>query len=146
MARSDIDMSERLAWRRAWAAVGLGALFVLTQLASLGDPAIGSGPVMHLLAWFVWAALLLVFLAWGSGLFRRRAVSGLINDEGTVDNRRRALGFGFWCAVVAAFAAYWATFYEPIAARDACRLVVTFAIGPALIRFGLLELKALRGG
>ncbi len=146
MGRSDIDLAERVVRRRAWAAILLGALFMLSQALSLGDPPLGSSEVTHLAAWFLWAAAFALFLGWSTGLFRGRTLMGLINDEGTIEHRRRALGTGFWSAVIAAFMAYWASFYEPIAVRDACRLIVTFAAAPALIRFGWLELRALRDG
>lgn len=146
MVRSDHDTAERLARARAWAAVVLGPLFVVAQAASLGDPPLGRTPVVHLAAWWGWAALLLVFIAWGAGLFRGRKFGGLVNDETTVENRRRALGVGFWGAVIGCFLAYAATFYEPVPARDALRLVVTCAVAPALVRFGLLELRGLRDG
>jgi hypothetical protein len=41
---------------------------------------------------------------------------------------------------------YGLSFYEPITAREAVRLVVTFGIALALLRFGTLERKALKDG
>ena len=146
MTGNDITLAERMVRRRAAIAIGLGVAFTVAQAASLGDPVIGRQQVLHLGAWFLWTATLLAFLAWGSGLFRGRALAGLVNDETTIDNRRRALGTGFWGAMTAAFLAFSASFYEPVAVRDACRLIVTLAAAPALIRFGWLELRALRDG
>lgn len=146
MARSEHEAAERLAAARAWGAIALGVLFILAQSASLGDPPLGRSPVVHLAAWWAWAILLLLFLAWGAGLFGGRGLGRLVNDETTVDNRRRAMGLGFWGAIIAAGLAYAATFYEPVPARDALRLVVTFAVAPALIRFGLLERRGLGDG
>jgi len=145
MARTEAEKAERLSRLRAGSAIGLGLAFPVAQTLSLGDPVWGSSNVIHLLAWFVWAAAFAVFLVWGAGLFRGR-IARLANDETTVENRNRALGMGFWGAVIAAFLAYWASFYEPITARDACRFIITFAATPALIRFGLLELRAIRDG
>ncbi len=146
MGQSNIDLAERMVRRRAWAAILLGGLFVLSQALSVGDPPMGKSEATHLLAGFLWVAAFAVFLGWSTGLFRGRTFMGLINDEGTIEHRRRSLGAGFWGAVIAAFMAFWASFYEPIEVRDACRLVITFAAAPALFRFGWLELRALRDG
>jgi len=144
VSRSKVDTAERVAWRRAWLAIGLGVLFALTQLLSLRDPVIGSSVVIHLAAWYAWAAALAVFLAWAGGLLRGRALDALLNDEGGIEHRRRALAFGFWGAVLAAFLLYAFSFYETVSGRDACRWIVTCAVAPALLRFGWLEIRALR--
>jgi hypothetical protein len=136
--------ADRLVLRRAWSALLLGALFLLTQLASLGDPPLGSHVALHFAAWLAWSAVLGGFLLWGSGLLGRRGLSALLNDEGGTAHRHRAQQLGFWCALLAAGLVYAASFYEVVAARDACRLIVTAAITPALLGFGWLELRSLR--
>jgi hypothetical protein len=142
----DLDDADKRSLRRAWIAIGLGMVFVLSQLASLGDPPLGAATVAHLGAWIAWVVVLAVFLAWGSGVLGGRRLARLLNDESTVEHRRRASEAGLRGALAAAFIVYAATFYETIPARDACRLLVTATVAPALLRFGWLELRALRRG
>jgi hypothetical protein len=143
----DLDRIEQRSLRRAWIAIGLGVIFVLSQWASLGDPPLGGmATAAHLGAWIAWAAVLGVFVAWGTGVLGGRRLARLLNDESTIEHRRKASEAGLRGALAAAFIVYAATFYETIAARDACRLLVTATIAPALLRFGWLELRALGRG
>jgi len=70
----------------------------------------------------------------------------VLNDETTIDHRRRAMALGFWGALGTAFAVYILSFFEPVTVREGVRLVITFAIALALLRFGTLERRALKGG
>lgn len=142
----DADRIEQRSLRRAWIAIGLGVVFVLSQLASLGDPSLGFATVAHLGAWIAWAAVLTVFVAWGTGVLGGRRLARLLNDESTIEHRRKASEAGLRGALAAAFIVYAATFYETIPARDVCRLLVTATVAPALLRFGWLELRALGRG
>lgn len=142
----DLDDADKRSLRRAWIAIGLGMVFVLSQLASLGDPPLGAATVAHLGAWIAWAVVLAVFLAWGSGVLGGHRLTRLLNDESTVEHRRSASEAGLRGALAATFIVYAATFYETIPARDACRLLVTATVAPALLRFGWLELRALGRG
>jgi hypothetical protein len=144
MKKSATDMAEAFTLRRAWATIVMGLVFVVSQVASLGDPALGKSSVAHLAAWIGWTLVLLLFLAWSAGALARRPLGHLANDENTVEHRQQAMTAGFWCALIAALVVYSATFYEFLSARDACRLFVTATLSPALIRFGWLELRALR--
>jgi hypothetical protein len=88
---------------------------------------------------------LLVLLALGNGLLRGGAVRGILNDETTLDHRKRAMALGFWAAIATAFLVFALSFIEPISAREGSRLIVTLTIATALLRFGMLERRALRG-
>ena len=144
---SDAATADRLVRRRARVATVLGIVFLTTQAASVDrlDPVTRPG-ALHIGAWTLWAAALLVFLVAGGGLWRGARIRGLLNDESTVDHRRRALTTGFWFAVLTALLIYGLTFVEPVGGREATRLIVTFAVAAALIRFGMLERRALAGG
>lgn len=144
---SQTDLADRIAWGRARAATVMAVVFVASQGASFRDELPLNRPqTLHLAAWIVWAAALLMFLAVGGGLFRGARIRALLNDETTLDHRRRALAFGFWGAMGTAALVYVLSFYEPLSAREAVRLVVTYGIALALLRFGTLERKALKGG
>ena len=144
---SQTDLADRIAWGRARAAPVMAMVFVASQGASFRDELPLNRPqTLHLAAWIVWAAALLMFLAVGGGLFRGARIRALLNDETTLDHRRRALAFGFWGAMGTAALIYVLTFFEPLSAREAVRLVVTDGVALALLRFGTLERKALKGG
>ena len=141
------DLADRIAWGRARAATVMALVFVAAQAGSFSDDLPLNRPqTLHLAAWIVWAAALLMFLAWGGGLLRGKRIRALLNDETTLDHRRRALALGFWGAMGTAALVYGLSFYEPISARMAVRLVVTFSVALALLRFGTLEKKALKDG
>ena len=97
-------------------------------------------------AWIAWVVVLTVFVAWGTGVLGGRRLARLLNDESTIEHRRKASEAGLRGALAAAFIVYAATFYETIPARDVCRLLVTATVAPALLRFGWLELRALGRG
>ena len=144
---SQTDLADRIAWGRARAATVMAVVFVASQGASFRDELPLNRPqTLHLAAWVVWAAALLMFLAVGGGLFRGARIRALLNDETTLDHRRRALALGFWGAMGTAALIYGLSFFEPLSAREAVRLVVTYGIAIALLRFGMLERKALKGG
>jgi cation transport ATPase len=140
------DLAERLARRRARVATVMAVYFMVTQAISFpGDIVLNRPGIVHLIGWVGWAAALLVLLALGNGLLRGGAVRGILNDETTLDHRKRAMALGFWAAIATAFLVFALSFIEPISAREGSRLIVTLTIATALLRFGMLERRALRG-
>jgi hypothetical protein len=147
MTTGNADIAERAAWGRARAATALAIVFVAAQAGSFHDELPLNRPqALHLAAWIFWAAALLFFLVWGGGLFRNARLRAVLNDETTLDHRRRAMVLGFWGALGTAFLLYVASFYEPISVREGARLVITVTIALALLRFGTLERRALKDG
>jgi protein-S-isoprenylcysteine O-methyltransferase Ste14 len=141
------DLADRIAWGRARAATVMAVVFVAAQAGSFPDSVSLNRPqTIHLAAWIVWAAALLFFLAFAGGLFRGARMRALLNDETTLDHRKRAMALGFWGAIGTAALVYAISFYEPISAREGARLIITFAIALALLRFGTLERRALKDG
>lgn len=144
---SDTELADRIAWGRARVATIFGIVFVTAQAGSFRDDLPLNRPqALHLSAWIVWAAALLIFLSLGGGLWRGAKIRALLNDESTLDHRRRAMALGFWGAIATALGVYVLSFFEPLTAQAGARLVITFAISLALLRFGTLEKKALKGG
>lgn len=141
------QLADRIAWGRARAATVMALVFIAAQAGSFRDDLPLNRPqTIHLAAWIVWAAALLLFLAAGGGLLRGARMRALLNDETTIDHRKRAMALGFWGAIGTAALVYFLSFYEPISAREAARLIITFGIALALLRFGTLERKALKDG
>jgi protein-S-isoprenylcysteine O-methyltransferase Ste14 len=147
MPKGNADIAERAAWGRARAATVMAVVFVAAQAGSFRDELPLNRPeTLHLSAWIVWAMALLFFLAWGGGLLRGAKMRAVLNDETTIDHRRRAMALGFWGALATAFGVYILSFFDTITVREGARLVITFAIALALLRFGTLERRALKGG
>jgi NADH:ubiquinone oxidoreductase subunit K len=147
MSSDDIALAEKLTKRRARGSIVLGIFFLVTMATSLGVDFPANRPqTLKLAAWIVWAAALVFLLAVGGGLFRRKSVRALMNDESTIENRRRGMVAGFWATVLSAFALYAITFYEPISGREVIRLLLSAAVGASIIRFGILEQRSLGHG
>lgn len=147
MTQDTADIVERAAWGRARAATALALVFIATQAVSFHeDPVLSRPALVHLIAYVFWAAALLFFLATGGGLFRSAKTRALLNDETTLDHRRRAMVWGFWAALGAALIIFAVTLFEPLTAREGARFVITIAVAAALLRFGKLEKEALKDG
>lgn len=142
----ETNLADRIAWGRARAATVMAVVFVTAQAVSFPDAPLNRPQTIHLAAWIVWAAALLFFLAFAGGLLRGAKIRALLNDETTLDHRKRAMALGFWGAIGTAALVYAISFYEPISARGGARLIITIAIAIALLRFGTLERKALKDG
>jgi protein-S-isoprenylcysteine O-methyltransferase Ste14 len=141
------DLAERIAWGRARVSTVMAIVFITAQAGSFHDDLPLNRPqALHLSAWIVWSFALLFFLGVSGGLFRGTRIRAMLNDESTQEHRRRAIVWGFWGAILTAFLVYGLSFYEPMTAREAVRLVITFGISFALLRFGTLERRALKGG
>ncbi len=147
MSSDDIALAEKLTKRRARGSIVLGIFFLATMATSLGVDFPANRPqTLKLAAWIVWAAALVFLLAVGGGLFRGKSVCALMNDETTIDNRKRGMVAGFWATVLSAFALYAITFYDPISGREVIRLLLSAAVGTSIIRFGILEQRSLGHG
>ncbi len=147
MSAEEMALAEKLTRRRARVLIVLGMFFLVTMASSLGVDVPASRPeTVKIAAWIVWAAMLLLLLASGGSLFRGKSVRSLMNDDSTLDNRRRAMVAGYWATVLAAFALYAISLYEPVSGREAIRLLLSAAVGTSVIRFGLLELRSLKNG
>ena len=97
-------------------------------------------------AWVVLSLVLLAALATKGFWFQPKEVRDLIDDESTRANRLEAMRVGFLFACAAAHAAYFVAELEPLTVGEAAHLVLTFGLGAALIRFGMLERRAHRDG
>lgn len=147
-AATDQEIADRLTRRRARLIPMITVLFLAGQAGYFGESAaqLRTVDTVRISAWLVWAVALLVLLATGGGYFRSKAVRALLNDETTRDHRGRALGAGFWGAMLACIVMYFLSAYEPVTSREAIHLVLTVGIAFALIRFAQLERRALASG
>ena len=91
--------------------------------------------------------VLLLVLATGGAWLQPKSVRALMDDEVTRANRAEAFRLGFLATMIAAILLYVVTLFEPVAGRDAIHiLIVDRPSSRALIRFGMLERRALRDG
>jgi len=139
---SDIDIAERAGRRRARIAVASAAMFVTTLAASTSEQRLVDH--VRMIGWVAWGAMLLIVLAGGGGWFQPLGVRKLMNDEVTRDHRQRSLAVGFWVAMATAALTFVVDRYKPFQGQDAARIIITFGIAAALLRFGWLERSAYR--
>jgi len=145
--RSISERADYLSRRRA-RTLPLLAIIYFTQQASFFS-ALGNGThrdVDHFKigAWVVLSLVLLAALATKGFWLQPREVRELIDDESTRANRLDAMRVGFLFACCAAIAAYFIAEFQPLTVGETAHLVLTFGLGAALIRFGMLERRAHR--
>jgi hypothetical protein len=145
---SDFEAAERLGRRRVRLLWILAVIFIGWQVNFLLAEGNLSRTVDHvkISAWLVWAVGLLLVLATGGGFFRPARVRALMEDELTRANRRLGFTAGFWGAVTAAVLVYILSMLTTVSGREASHIIITAAVGTALLAFGWLERRALKGG
>jgi cation transport ATPase len=143
-AETDIEIADRGTRSRARVLVTSAIFFIAMQVSHYGQFNGTRGvDQVKISAWFVWAIALLVVLATGGGFFKGRGVRALMNDESTRAHRTQAFVWGFWAAMAGAILLYGITMIDPTTtARDAIHLILTFGVGVAILRFGILERRA----
>jgi magnesium-transporting ATPase (P-type) len=149
VVQNDTEIADRLGRRRSRITIVLAIYFIAGQAVYLSQPL--HDPMrlvdqVKISAWLVWAVVLMVLLATNGAWFRSRSVRALMNDEVTRANRAVAFMWGFWGAMLAAVALYVVTMFEPLTGREAIHAILTFGVGAALLRFGILERRALKDG
>jgi uncharacterized membrane protein len=145
--RSVSQRADYLSRKRARFLPFLAIVYFTQQVTFLS--ALGNGPhrdVDHFKigAWVVLSVILLLALATKGFWLEKREVRDLIDDESTRANRLEAMRIGFLFACGAALAAYFIAEFQPLTVGETAHLVLTFGLGSALIRFGVLERRAHR--
>ena len=151
MSEDNGQLAERLIKRRARVMMALATVFLVAQGSVLDrqaglDHSLRTVDALHVSAWFVMALALLTLLMTGGGLFRSSQVRALINDESTIRNRHRAMTIGFANAMVACIVIYILSLFRTVGGREAVHIVMSVAIGSALVVFALEELRGIRNG
>jgi hypothetical protein len=140
------ESAEKLSRRQARILPQLAIIFLAQQATYLNTPAQSGRLVDHvkIAAWLLLSLVLLAVLATGGAWLRPKAVRELVNDESTRAHRQASLVYGFWAAMASALALYVLDMFEPVSGREAIHVILSIAIAAALIRFGMLERRALR--
>ena len=144
---TDIETADRVSRSRARIIPVLAIVFIAGQGAYFSqDDMTRTVDHVRIAAWLVWSVVLLLFLATGGGFIHSRKVRALMNDEVTRANRLQAYAIGFWAAAGSAIGLYIVNLFEPVSGRDAIHIILTAAIGGALLTFGMLERRTHRDG
>ncbi len=141
---SAADLADKYSRKRA-RMMPILAFFFLTQQAAYFSNQPGQRLVDHFRvgAWLVLATVILLALVTGGAWLRPRTVRALMEDDITRANRASAIMLGFILAMVIAIAAYVALDFWALSARQVLHLVVSVGLASALIRFAILERRAL---
>jgi|KBSMisStandDraft_5_1062788.scaffolds.fasta_scaffold186666_3 hypothetical protein len=144
--RTASESADAISRRRSRTLPALAVIFLAQQASYLNMPAHSDRPVDHvkIAAWLALSVVLLAALATNGAWFQPRAVREVINDESTRAHRQASLVYGFWAAMAASLALYVINMFELVSGRDAIHVILSVAIAAALIRFGMLERRALR--
>jgi hypothetical protein len=147
---TDTETVERLVRRRARIMPMMAAVFVAQQAIYFSGPRMDDGRrlvnYVAISGWLMMSTVLLVMLATGGSLFQSAAVRALANDESTHANRAAGFSLGFLATMVSAIGLYVLSLFEPLSARETIHTLMTIGIAAALIRFGMLERRALKDG
>jgi hypothetical protein len=146
---ADYETAERLDRKRARFLPLFAVLFLAQQASYFSGPNVDAGrPVDYIrtAGWLALSIVLLLVLATGGYWLRSRAVRALMNDEATRVHRTDACRFGFFAAMIACLGLYVLSLFEPLGGREVIHLVLTIGIAAALVRFAMLERRALKDG
>ncbi|MBS0479366.1 MAG: hypothetical protein JSR79_08715 [Proteobacteria bacterium] len=147
---TDTETADRLVRRRSRVMPVMAMVFVAQQASYFSGTRMddGSRLVNHVAisAWLAWSIVLLVLLSTGGGWFRNAHVRALTNDESTRANRAEAFWFGFLATMMGAIVLYFISLFEPVSGREAIHVLMTIGIATALLRFAMLEKRALSDG
>lgn len=143
--RTPAEQADYLSQRRA-KLLPLLAVIYLTQQASFFVAGNGDRTVDHVKvgAWVLLSLVLLAALTTKGFWLKAREVRDMIDDEGTRAHRGDAQGWGFVVAMLTAIALYFVAMIEPVTAGEAIHLIVSLGLAAAILRFGMLERRALR--
>jgi hypothetical protein len=125
----------------------LAIIYLIQQFSFFSAvPANPDRPVDHVKigAWVVLSLVLLAALTTKGFWLHSREVRDMIDDEGTRAHRVAALGWGFVMAILSAITLFFLSMFEPISAREAIHVIVSLGIAAAIIRFAMLERRAMR--
>ena len=148
MPVSDIEAAHQLSRRRARMLPALAVIFIAQQGAYFAEPDGAARLVDHVKigAWLLLSVVLLLALATGGFWLKPKPVRALMDDDVTRANRADAFRLGFLVTMAGAILLYLLNFLEPLSGREAIHLLVTIGIATALLRFAMLERRALKDG
>jgi hypothetical protein len=142
---AEVERAERIGRTRARLFALQAVVFIAWQaLFFLGrdEGSVETAGLVKVSAWLIWAVLLLALIATGGGLLRGAAVRRLLNDELTRAHRARSHAAGFWAGATASVVLYLLAQIGAVNGREAIHIILSAAIGAALLTFALLERRS----
>ena len=138
------DLVDRLTRRRARMMPVL-ALFLMIQQSAYFSHGDGSRLVDHIRigGWVAMTVVILMVLLTGGFWFRKAELRAMIEDETTRANRASALAAGFFCAMATAIICYVMQSAWEFSVGEVIHLIVSAGLVAALLRFSILERRAL---
>ncbi|MEP9359386.1 hypothetical protein [Sphingomonas sp. KR3-1] len=130
-----IHRAERAARSRALLlAIGAVVVAVAAFLRTTDTSATSEG-----LGWILLMAGWSLVLATGGGLALNRRMRALLNDELATANRSKALGWGFFAALLAGAVVLLVAPHSALDPAGAVRIVTASALSVAMARYAVLE-------
>lgn len=146
---ADVEKAERIGRSRARLFALQAVMFVAWQglfFLNPPDAPLRNVDSVKIWAWLLWVVALLALLATGGGLLRGRGVRRLLNDELTRRNRLHSYAAGFWAASASAVLLFVVNLYDAVSGREAIHILLSAAIGAALVTFALRERRSAGSG
>lgn len=124
------------------ASVGLGLRLLYGNTARVQQ---SLGVTAGMAAGTVGLAISSLLLLSGRGSFLDRTMRSLVEDESTLAHRRLATATGYWATISTVLSLYVYALFEPLTLAGAIHVVLSVGIGALLVRFALLEWRAVGG-
>lgn len=141
---STAEIADRASRRRTGVVIALSGMFLTQQALFLTSP--GSARLVDQVragAWLFLAGVLLAVVLTGGFWLKPKAVRALMEDEATQANRAASIRLGYGLTMAAAMLLYVLSGFTEISAREALHGIVSVGLVSALLRFAMLEKRAL---
>lgn len=142
--QSDIERADRASRRRSGLFIAFAVIFLTQQAAFLANAPTGRAvDTVRIASWLILAALMLGALLTGGVWLRAKAIRDLMDDEVTKANRSSAVMLAFAVSMIAAIALFVLAPMASLTAQQAIHAIVSLGLATGLIRFAMLERRAL---
>jgi hypothetical protein len=144
-SKSAVEKADAMSRLRPVLLVTSTVIYLVVQVMT--RPLSASSPKHAAIMWAINSVLfmLLLITRLQGGLFHGPEVRALMNDDVTRANHRSAIVGGFWVAMISAMVLFFTSAGRVYTARDAAYVIVTAALGFAMLEFCFLEFRAHRG-
>jgi hypothetical protein len=139
MKITNVGEAERASRARATVMAMAAIVLIINAVIEIGSP-VYAAPSVRSGIWILLIGMWLLILGTGGALIRNGDSKRLLNDELSLQNRSRAIVFGFYLTMIAALAVYAVGWYRPIETHDSVRLITATGVSASLARYAWLEM------
>ena len=138
------DLADRLARRRARMMPVLALFFMIQPTSYFSHPLTGR-PIdqFRLCVWMLMGLLIILVISTGGFWFRKPEVRAMIDDAVSRANRASAMNLAFVSSMLIAILLYGLQGALELTAAQSIQLIVTVGLVTVLLRFSILERRAL---